>query len=134
MTTRQHLLRFPGTLQGFSEAAETLRGLLDARHLDGDARYNVELAFDEIATNIIRHGSPTGDIEVAIAFGDDEVVLTFEDDGVPFDPCAHTAPASTGEVTVGGLGLVLIRRISTGMTYERTPQNRNRLALVMPAR
>jgi anti-sigma regulatory factor (Ser/Thr protein kinase) len=137
MPTSEHVLRFPGTLAGFQEAAGVLRGLLDTRRLHGDARYNVELAFEEIATNIIRHGSPTGDVELAIAFDDDETVLTFEDDGVPFDPCEQpdpAMPASIDEALVGGLGLVLVRKVSTRIAYERTPQCRNHLRLAISAR
>ena len=127
-------LRFPGTKSGFEGAAARLRGLLDVRRLEGAPRYNVELAFEEIVTNIIRHGSPT-DVEVAIAFDEREIVLTFEDNGVPFDPCeqpAPTLPESLDEAVVGGLGLVLVNKIVGRMTYVRTPQRRNHLTLTIP--
>ena len=91
MPTTPHLLRFRATIAGLGEAAGALRDLLSMQHVDGDARYNVELAFEEVAANIIRHGHPAGDIAVAIRF-DDEIVLTFEDDGVPFDPRDQPAP------------------------------------------
>ena len=137
MPTSQHGLRFPGTLAGFEEAAGALRGLLDAQQLEDGARFNVELAFEEIATNIVRHGSPTGDVEVTIVFDDHEIVLTFEDDGVPFDPRDRPdppAPTSIDDVRVGGLGVFLVKKISTRLTYERTPGRRNRLTLAIPAR
>ncbi len=132
MPTIQHLVTFPPTSAGFEEAARALRDLLDARHVAGDTRYNVELAFEEIATNIIRHGSATGDVEVAITFDENEIVLTFEDNGVPFDPLERpdpVAPSSIDEPLVGGLGLMLVRKIATRMVYERTPQSRNPLVL-----
>jgi serine/threonine-protein kinase RsbW len=118
-------------------AAVALRELLDARHVDGDPRYNVELAFEEVAANIVRHGSPEGDVEVAIDLGDDEIVMTFEDDGVAFDPREQPAPAtptSIDDAQVGGLGIVLLRTISTRMDYARTPQGRNVLTIAIPAR
>ena len=99
------VLRFPGTCAGFEEAAGALRSLLDARMVGGTPRYHVELVFEELVTNIIRHGSPTGDVEVSIVFGQNEIVLTFEDDGVPFDPRERPAaalPASIDEAQVGG--------------------------------
>jgi len=128
-------LRFPGTRSGFEGAAARLRALLDARRLEGAPRYNVELAFEEIVTNIIRHGSPTENVEVAIAFDEREIVLTFEDNGVPFDPSvrpAPTLPESLEEAVVGGLGLVLVSKIVGRMTYARTPQRRNQLTLTIP--
>ena len=68
---------------------------------------------------------------------DQAVDLILEDDGVPFDPLRQPEPAvpeSIDETQVGGLGLVLVRKLSTRMHYERTPQKRNRLTLSMPLR
>jgi serine/threonine-protein kinase RsbW len=136
MTTNPHLLRFPSTLDGLEHAAGALRDLLHARHVDDGPRYNVELVFEEVVANIVRHGSPTSDVEVAIRFDDEEIVMTFEDDGVPFDPLERpdpVAPTSIDDARVGGLGLVLLKKL-TRMGYQRTPTNRNLLTLVIPAR
>jgi anti-sigma regulatory factor (Ser/Thr protein kinase) len=137
VTTSHHALRFPATWAGFEEAATTLQRLLESEQLRGEARYNVELAFEEIGSNIVRHGAATGHVDVAIAFHDNEIVLTFEDDGVQFDPGTQLAPptpASIDEAQIGGLGLVLVRKISTRMKYARTPEDRNQLTLAIPAR
>jgi anti-sigma regulatory factor (Ser/Thr protein kinase) len=128
------LLRVPATLHGFHDAAVALRGLLDRRTLDADLRYNVELTFEEVATNIIRHGSPKADIVVTLHLDGDEAVLTFEDDGVPFDPREqqpHPVPASLDETRIGGFGLVLVRSVSSRIEYARTDQDRNRLTLAL---
>ena len=61
--------------------------------MNADPRFKVELAFEEVAANIVRHGHPTEDVEVAIRFDDDEIVLTFEDDGAPFDPLRASGPS-----------------------------------------
>jgi len=53
LMSSSEVLRFPGTRSGFEGAAATLRGLLDIRRLDGALRYKVELAFEEIVTNIM---------------------------------------------------------------------------------
>ncbi|MEQ1573770.1 MAG: ATP-binding protein [Vicinamibacterales bacterium] len=137
MPTNQHRLRFPPTLPGLEHAASALRELLNARHVDSSPRYNVELAFEEAVSNIVRHGSPIGDVEVVIRFDDDEIVMMLEDDGVPFDPRERpdpVMPTSIDDAPVGGLGLVLLRKILTRMVYERTPQNRNLLTLAIAAR
>lgn len=134
MQTGSHVLRFPGTSAGFERAADDLRALLDARALGGTSRYNVELAFEEIATNIIRHGSSSEDIVVTVVFGGDEVLLTFEDNGVPFDPSRHpdpSVPESLDEASLGGLGLVFVRKISSRLSYERTTQRRNTLRVAI---
>jgi anti-sigma regulatory factor (Ser/Thr protein kinase) len=130
-------LRFPATLAGFEQGAGNLRALLDAQSLGGVPRYNAELAFEEVVTNIVRHGSPDGDIEVTVVSGEHEIVLTFEDNGVPFDPGGRpdpVVPASIDEAPLGGLGVLLLKKISTRMSYTRTPQCRNQLTLAIPVR
>jgi serine/threonine-protein kinase RsbW len=137
MLASEHVLRFSATLAGHADAAASLRQLLDTRQLEDGPRYNVELAFDEITANIIRHGSPTGEIKVQLEFREDEIVLTFEDDGVPFDPREQPTPpvaTSIENAPIGGLGLVLVRKISTRMDYERTADERNHLTLAIAAR
>jgi anti-sigma regulatory factor (Ser/Thr protein kinase) len=133
MSTRQRL-RFAGTRPAFVDASLRLRGLLGAERLQDTVRDQVELAFEEIASNIVRHGSPTADVEVTIAIDPDEVVLTFEDDGVPFDPCVRpgrSLPASLDEARPGGLGLLMVQQLSSRMTYTRTPDGRNSLTLAI---
>ncbi len=135
--TLDHMLRFPATLSGLEQGAGALRELLDSRHVVGGPRYNVELTFEEVVANIVRHGGPTSDVEVAIRFDDDEILMTFEDDGVPFDPRTSLDPAlptSIDDAPVGGLGLVLLRSVVTRMVYERTPVQRNQLTLAISAR
>ena len=136
MSTRQSIFRFPPTLEGLEAAASKLRTVLGGE-VDDDARYNVELIFEEVASNIVRHGCSTGEIEAAVRFEDGEIVLTFEDDGIPFDPRERpdrALPSSLDEAPVGGLGLVLLRTIVTRMSYERTRRGRNLLTLAIPAR
>jgi anti-sigma regulatory factor (Ser/Thr protein kinase) len=133
--TSQDVLRFRGTIAGLEQAANELRGLLDARPLAAAPRYNVELVFDEIAGNIVRHGRPGSDVALTVSFYDHEIVLTFDDDGGPFNPSEWpkpVLPTSIGEAPVGGLGLLLVTQLSTRMIYERTPQERNHLTLAIP--
>ena len=137
MPIRQHVLRFGATLAGLEQGAGALRSVLDTQQVTADPRFKVELAFEEVVANIVKHGHPTDDVEVAIRFDDDEIVLTFEDDGVPFDPLARPdpiLPSSIDEAEVGGLGLVLLKRMMTRIAYERTPRDRNLLTVALPAR
>ena len=128
--------RFQGTMPAFAAAFERLRRALDETGIAAAPRYNVELAFEEIVSNIVRHGSPTGEIRVTIAFNG-EIVLTFEDDGVPFDPreqVKRSAPTSLDEAAAGGFGLLLVGKITTGIRYKRTGQDLNQLTLTFPMR
>jgi anti-sigma regulatory factor (Ser/Thr protein kinase) len=136
-TESGHLLRFPATLGGFDGAFAQLRRLLDGRVPDEALRYKIEVSFEEIAMNIVRHASATSDVQLRVTFSDREVELSFTDDGVPFDPREHpdpVAPSTIEEAKIGGLGLMLVRRFSNRMSYERTPDQLNHLTLTFPTR
>jgi anti-sigma regulatory factor (Ser/Thr protein kinase) len=135
MLATDHVLRFPGTSTGLDAAVRSLRGLLSARDLDPGHAHDVELVFEEIASNIVNYGRPRGDIEVVIRF-DGGTVLTFEDDGMPFDPRTQPPPPAATrpqDLRIGGLGLVIVRRLCSQLDYVRTAEARNRLTLEIPA-
>ena len=137
MTATQHVLRFAATLAGLEHAAAALRVLLDAQAIDGEPRFNVELVFDEIAANIVRHGHPATDVRLSLRFDAGEIVLEFDDDGVPFDPLERpdpVMPATIEEAPVGGLGVFLVKKVVTRVAYARTPQQHNLLTLAIPSR
>src|SRR5262252_1060892 len=136
MAVRETAVRLPATISGLAQAGEALRAFLDTLELDSSRRYRVELTFDEIAGNIVRHGQPVSSVELLIAVDDAEALMTFDDDGVPFDPRTPDAPkpAPRPPDHVGGLGLVLVKTYASRIEYERTGQRHNRLTLAIPLR
>ena len=108
-----------------------LKTLADAAAWPADLSSAVELCLDEVVTNIVMHGGSTaGDIAIEIDHDAVAVIARVEDGGTQFDPTAETQPLpqSLDEAKIGGLGLVLVRRLSTEMRYERIG-GRNRLTL-----
>ena len=139
MATAHEALRFPGTLAAFERAAADFRTALDHCGISGRPHNRAEVVFEEVVTNIVRHGSAgerPGDIDVLVARHDGRLVLTFDDNGRPFNPLdrpAPAAPASLPEAPVGGLGILLVRKLSTDVRYERTADDRNRLIVTLAA-
>lgn len=140
MASREVRLNFPATITGFEQAFGSLQSELDRDELHPGARYNVELVFEEIVANIVRHGAPEGhapcEVDVAVAVDPDAIVLTFCDSGRPFNPVGRPdpkKPTSIEETPIGGLGLMMVRKAATDMRYERTPEDRNRLTVILPA-
>ena len=131
------VLKFPATLLAYERAFGDLRRVLDERGVHAKHRYNVELVYEEIVTNVIRHGgSPDGlcSIEVTLGFDEHSVIMGFYDNGPAFDPTNHAMPELSGSVEaarIGGLGLKLIRNACARMEYERTRQNTNRLIVTI---
>ena len=124
-------LEFSGTPDGFRSAFEAL--IAETR-----VRRRVELVFEEIVANIVRHAAPAGapaQVAVAVDVDDGGITLTFDDDGVPFDPTAlaEPVPAKTLDgAPIGGLGVGMVRRLARQVEYRRTGESRNRLVVTLP--
>ena len=119
-----------------AEGQAALRQFLDKAGLPPRQASLAELVFEELASNIIRHGytdSREHTIEVRITLADDELVMHFEDDGKPFNPLnwqPAPLPASLDEAGDGGLGLFLVRKAAKSLRYERQA-DRNWLTVVI---
>jgi serine/threonine-protein kinase RsbW len=132
-----HVLTFPGTRAGFELAFGDLRRMLDGHTLQRRARYNCELVFEEVVTNIIKHGYADDrehGIEVSLDISGEAIVMSFEDDGVQFDPREHPPVKRSGsilDVSTGGRGLLLVRAAARRLDYQRTVDQRNRLTVAI---
>ena len=85
----------------------------------------VEVIFEEVVANIVRHGFAPGSgqsISVEVAMAGDDIVLIFVDDGSAFNPTQRAAPAPSTQLAdapIGGLGIVLVRRLARTVEYAR---------------
>ena len=135
MDTHRHVLRFAAARASFEQASVDARAALDACGIRGPARYNAELVFEEVVSNVIRHGhAPEIEFSLTCDPATHVIVLTFEDAGPPFDPLAQplpTLPKSLAEAPLGGLGLLLVRKAATLLQYERTSTQTNRLTVTI---
>ena len=90
-----------------------------------DTEYDLNLALDEIISNVARYAYPQGgehQFAVQVSLGPDEFVAEIVDDGMEFDPTSHPLPdldAPLEKRKEGGLGLFLVRQIMTSVEYER---------------
>jgi anti-sigma regulatory factor (Ser/Thr protein kinase) len=107
--------------------AEAVAGGLGA---DRPATLRLVLILEELFTNTVVHGYPVGadgPIWVTLAGGAGVIEVTYEDAGLPFDPITERQVSRLDEVP-GGLGLALVRGLSTGACYARIGE-RNRITL-----
>lgn len=86
--------------------------------------FQVELAAEEILTNIIKYAYPEqrGDMTVACEARPEGFWMEFSDQGPPFNPLAVAEPPldePVNERKVGGLGLFLVRRFMDRVEYSR---------------
>ncbi|HEY1928017.1 MAG TPA: ATP-binding protein [Caulobacteraceae bacterium] len=101
---------------------------LESVELSPKATNHWEVVFEEVVSNIIRHGFSPGSpqtILVAATRTANAIEFTFDDDGRPFDPLAAPAPEplrSLETAPLGGLGVPLVRRMAASISYERDPE------------
>ena len=132
-------LSFPATFDAYAKAAAELRRALESRGVGPKPRHYAELVFEEVVSNIIRHGcvnQPECTVEVSLGVKPDAIVLDFQDNAPAFDPRGHKVadlPGSLEEAPTGGLGLRLVRKASSRIDYQRTAQNRNHLTITIAA-
>jgi sigma-B regulation protein RsbU (phosphoserine phosphatase) len=108
------LARLRGTLTEFGRQ----HGLRD------NVLRDLNLALEEIVTNIISHGYTDGrehEIRVRLGIEAQEMRVEVEDDGKPFNPLeAPEADITTPleERAEGGLGIHLVRKLTDGLEYR----------------
>ncbi len=105
-----------------------------AAGLNERALFAVELACDEACSNVIEHGyaGQPGEIHIACHVSDADFVIEVVDQGPPFDPLSvKPAPAarSIDDISVGGRGVYLIRKLMDTVTYQYDPHLGNRLTM-----
>jgi anti-sigma regulatory factor (Ser/Thr protein kinase) len=97
--------------------------------VDARAVHHVALVLEEILTNIATHGGrPAEPTKVRITVEPKRVAGEIFDSGSPYDP--RTGPTPDLEATledrrIGGLGLHLVKQLTSELDYERRGE-RNR--------
>jgi serine/threonine-protein kinase RsbW len=93
--------------------------------IDEEAFAGVDLAVDEILTNVISYAFRDGGshrIDLDLDFSGERLLIEIRDDGVPFNPLDIPPPRLGGEVgerEIGGLGMHFVRNIADEITYRR---------------
>src|SRR5664279_4170518 len=89
-----------GTLDALDPIREYVKEAAAAAGLDDSATYNLTLAVDEIATNVIVHGYQeaglSGDMSIGATVLDDRLIVQLRDHGKSYDPNFHPEPDDEG--------------------------------------
>ncbi len=124
----------PGTVESLGPIREFVRSKAAEAGLDKKRAYRLQLAVDEIASNIAIHGYEeqglSGDIEVQAELEPDRLVITLVDSAIPYDPYSRVMPedldAPLQERAIGGLGVFLAMNNVDEFLYRFSDgQNRN---------
>ncbi len=111
------------TPAAISELTDRVMAFLDAQGVDARAAHHTALVLDEILTNLGTHGAcASGAAIVAVVVEPERVTGQIVDDGPPFDSRQAAVPAldlAPADRPIGGLGLYLVRKLSTTLEYAR---------------
>ena len=120
---------FPAGEESLAATMAFLREALAG--IDGKTTAALLNAADEIAANIVGY-SGAAEFEVAVERAPDRVRIVFADAGREYNPLSHADPdthAKLEDRPVGGLGLVVVKRLVERVTYARE-DGRNVLCLL----
>jgi anti-sigma regulatory factor (Ser/Thr protein kinase) len=98
--------------------------------------YNIQLAADEAASNIIEHayeGVSNGLLELSCGVTGNTITIILVDHGASFDPSVIPMPdlkADLSERKIGGLGIFLMRKLMDEVRYETKPNKSNVLTMI----
>ena len=113
------------TLENIPVVTDFVDGELDALECPIKAKLQIDIAIDELMSNIARYAydPETGPATVRVEVEEDpmRVVITFIDNGKPYDPLAGEEPditLSAEEREIGGLGVFLVKKTMDDVSYE----------------
>jgi anti-sigma regulatory factor (Ser/Thr protein kinase) len=108
-----------------STLCEQLESLGETLKLSRRSIFEINLAMDEIFTNIITYGYTDHDehtVRVCISADGDRLTVVVEDDGVAFNPLERLTPQFPDNVEackIGGLGIHLVKNLVDEISYRR---------------
>ena len=114
------------TLENLDEVLAFVDGCLEEAECPMKAQMQIDVAIDELFSNIARYAYPGGQGEATVGFVFDEAErvcsIVFTDSGLPFNPLEQQEPdvsLPADERQIGGLGIFLVRKTMNSIDYRR---------------
>ena len=133
-------LQVPADLESLAAIRKYVKEAAAAARLESGSAYRLQLAVDEIATNVILHSyhaaGLAGELSVFAELSAQALTVTLEDTGRPFDsrtadlPTEEELALPLEERPIGGLGVYLTLKGVDEFRYE-TVGSRNHNIFVM---
>ena len=134
MAKREYCFELKNSLSELDKLCRKLETVGREIKLSKKFIFEINLALDELFTNIISYGIDDENehtIKVTITPENEQLCMCIEDDGIPFDLTKYETPdvsCSVEECKIGGLGIHIIKKLMDEICYERSG-NKNVLTL-----
>lgn len=118
-------LTFKNEERELDRVAAFMETVCEALQLDMHVAMKLQLAIEEIVTNVIFYAYPQGvsaDITLTAESAGKELTLVLSDSGKPFDPTAKEDPdldVNPMDREQGGMGILIVKNIMNEVTYRR---------------
>ena len=129
-------VQFIAKFEYLDEIREFVGDIARAGGFDAKDVYNIQLAADEAASNVIEHayeGVSNGILELSCGVKANVITIILIDHGESFDPSEIPMPdlkADLSERKIGGLGIFLMRKLMDEVHYETKPNKSNVLTMI----
>ena len=107
-------------LDNLDQVTDFIDNHLSERGVSNKLIFKVNMAIDEIYSNIARYSGAT-EARVGCNVSENKVSLRFVDNGSPYDPTVKEDPDTTlsaEEREIGGLGIYMVKKIMDEISYE----------------
>ncbi len=131
-----HSVQFAAQFKFLDEIRDFVGDIARSAGFDEKDVYNIQLATDEAASNIIEHayeGVTDGVLDLSCGMEKDAIRIVLIDYGDPFDPSVIPVPdlkADLSERKIGGLGIFLMRKLMDEVHYEPRKDKSNVLTMI----
>lgn len=112
-------------IHDITQVTEFIEAELEKVNCPMKTTIQINIAVDELYSNIVRHGYPNkkGPVTVKFIFHDNPrtVFIRFEDEGIPYNPLTKDDPditLSAEERSIGGLGIFVVKKTMDDMKYK----------------
>lgn len=128
--------RFPAKFEFLDEIREFVGNLARESGFGDKDVYNIQLATDEAASNIIEHayeGVTDGVLDLSCGMEAEGFKVVLVDHGMPFDPSEVPMPdlqADLADRKIGGLGIFLMRKLMDEVNYHSNADKSNVLTMI----
>lgn len=129
-------VQFPAKFEFLDEIREFVGQIARENGFGDKDVYNIQLATDEAASNVIEHayvGRTDGVLDLSCGMNKQGLVITLVDHGAPFDPSEVPLPdlqADLSDRKIGGLGIFLMRKLMDEVHYQSNADKSNALMML----
>jgi anti-sigma regulatory factor (Ser/Thr protein kinase) len=133
---RNHIIHIKSRLSGVAIMNEQMAKMCRQWNISEDVAFSMNLALEEIVTNVITHGyGGREEYDIAIRFSLEKQKLRIQvkDSAPEFNPLDVEEPddleKSFEDRNIGGLGIHLVKKFTDNFNYRRS-KNKNIVTLI----